>query len=263
MRRTKAGRADTIIYGIHAVEHFLKRYPERVLQIMAAGDRQDRRLSSITDEAKRMGLVPQTVSRETLDRHSGNGAHQGVLAVIRPRPPGNEDDLEVLLDQLSEPPFLLVLDGLQDPHNLGACMRTADATGVHAVIAPRNRAVGLSPAVRKVASGASESVPFIQVTNLARTLRRLAERGLMRVGAEGEAATSLFDADLSGGLAVVLGAEGGGLRRLTREHCDLLVSLPMRGVVESLNVSVATGVFLYTALAQRSLSRLASGEGFD
>jgi len=202
MRRRQADRADAVIYGIHAVGHFLRRFPERVLQIMVAEERQDRRLTNITGAAREMGLVPQAVSRETLDRHSGNGAHQGVLAVIRPRPPGNEDDLEVLLDRLSDPPFLLVLDGVQDPHNLGACLRTADATGVHALIAPKNRAVGLSPAVRKVASGASESVPFIQVTNLARSLRGLADRGLMRIGAEGQASTSPFDADLTGGLAV-------------------------------------------------------------
>ena len=165
--------------------------------------------------------------------------------------PLGEKDLEELLDGLSEPPFLLVLDQVQDPQNLGACLRTADAAGVHAVIAPRDNAVGLTPTVHKVASGAARTIPFIQVTNLARCLRGLKERGVWLVGLAGEGEQTLYQADLAGPLALVMGAEDTGLRRLSREHCDFLVQIPMRGEVESLNVSVATGVALFEALRQR------------
>ena len=197
---------------------------------------------------------------------ASGGAHQGAVAVIRPRPAGNEDDLAALLDRLHEPPFLLVLDGVQDPRNLGACLRSADATGVHAVIAPRDRAAGLTPAARKVASGASETVPFIQVTNLARALDGLAERDLRIVGTDESGSATLFDADLRGGLALVMGGEGKGMRRLTRERCHELVRLPMLGAVESLNVAVAAGVCLYFALSRRDGAipgRLASNRGID
>jgi 23S rRNA (guanosine2251-2'-O)-methyltransferase len=163
-----------------------------------------------------------------------------------------EGALDELLDRATTPPLLLVLDAVQDPHNLGACLRTADATGVSAVIVPRDRAAGLSPVVRKVASGAAETVPLIQVVNLARTLRWLKERSIWIVGTDDEAEKSLYQTDLKGPLALVLGAEGTGLRRLTRDHCDALVSIPMRGVVESLNVSVAAGVVLFEAIRQRS-----------
>jgi 23S rRNA (guanosine2251-2'-O)-methyltransferase len=163
-----------------------------------------------------------------------------------------EGALDDLLDRLDGPPLLLILDGVQDPHNLGACLRTSDAAGVSAVIVPRDRAAGLSPTVRKVASGAAESVPLIQVTNLARTLRWLRERGIWVIGTDDQATKSAYQVDLKGPLAIVLGAEGAGVRRLTRENCDDLVSLPMLGVVESLNVSVAAGVLLYEAVRQRS-----------
>jgi 23S rRNA (guanosine2251-2'-O)-methyltransferase len=169
---------------------------------------------------------------------------------------GDERRLDALLDGLEGPAFLLVLDGVQDPHNLGACLRSADAAGVHAVVAPRERAAGLTPTACKVASGAAERIPFVQVTNLARTLRGLSEdRGLRIVGAAGEAATLLYDADLRGGLALVMGGEEKGLRRLTRERCDQLVRLPMQGTVESLNVSVAAGICLFEALRQRSQAK--------
>lgn len=252
MKRKRPNREpDAVVYGIHAVSHFISRFPDRVLKLLVAEERQDQRLSRVTDAAAGLGLKCQVAPREALERLSEGGAHQGVVAMIRPRPMQDESDLIALLDDISEAPFLLILDGVQDPHNLGACLRTADATGVHAVIAPRNRAVGLTPTVRKVACGASETVPFIQVTNLARALRELGERDITRVGTDGDAPDAVFDADLRGRLALVMGGEGRGLRRLTREHCDLLVSLPMRGAVESLNVSVATGVCLYVALAQR------------
>lgn len=163
----------------------------------------------------------------------------------------NEDDLFDILDNLKQPPFLLILDCIQDPHNLGACLRSADAAGVHAVVAPKDRAVSLTETVRKVACGAAEHVPFVMVTNLARTLKQLKEQGLWLVGTADDAKQSLFDVDLTGPLALVMGAEGKGLRRLTREYCDFLVHIPMAGSVECLNVSVATGVCLFEAVRQR------------
>ncbi len=261
-RRGPRNEPRALVYGIHPVRHLVKNFPDRVVELLVSEERADQRLAAIRDMAEGGGIHPVPVSRQDLDQRVDGAAHQGVVAVMQPRPAGNENDLAEILDRRVEP-LLLVLDGVQDPHNLGACLRTADATGVDAVIAPRDRAAGLTSTVRKVASGASETVPFFQVTNLARTMRDLGERRILRVGADGEAQTSLFAADLNGPLAIVMGAEGRGLRRLTREHCDLLVSLPMLGVVESLNVSVATGVCLYTALSRRSADparRLASAE---
>lgn len=198
------------------------------------------------------GLEVVQADRNTLDRLSGGSNHQGVIALTQAPSVLNEPQLDDLLAALRAPPLLLILDGVTDPHNLGACLRTADAAGVDAVITPRDRSVGLTPVVCKVASGAAETVPLVQVTNLARSLRHLQDsHRVFLVGTGGEASQTLFDADLTGPLGLVLGAEGEGLRRLTRENCDLLVSLPMLGSVESLNVSVATGVCLYEALRQR------------
>lgn len=240
-----------VVYGIHAVGLFLARTPHLLIRLHVLASRDDRRLGEILERAEIAGCRPEPATREQLDRMSGNGNHQGIVAVIKPRPSGSDSDLDALLDALDVDPLLLILDGVQDPHNLGACLRSADAAGVHAVVAPRNRAAGLNATVRKVAAGAAETVPFIQVTNLARTMRGLRDRGIRLVGTAGDAETSLFEADLGGPLALVLGGEGKGLRRLTREHCDLLVALPMKGAVESLNVSVATGICLYFALARR------------
>jgi 23S rRNA (guanosine2251-2'-O)-methyltransferase len=191
--------------------------------------------------------------RQQLDQLLPALRHQGAVARCHGAPRWSEADLEVLLIGLPHPPLVLVLDGIQDPHNLGACLRSADAAGVHAIVAPRDRAVGITPAVRKVASGAAETVPFVQVTNLARTLRHLQELGLWRVGAAGEAPVTLYEVDLRGPLALLLGAEGKGLRRLTREHCDTLVRIPMLGAVASLNVAVATGICLFEAQRQRTV----------
>jgi 23S rRNA (guanosine2251-2'-O)-methyltransferase len=188
---------------------------------------------------------------QELDRLASGERHQGVCVQMRSAGVLGEGALDDLLEKVKAP-LLLVLDGVQDPHNLGACLRTADAAGVAAVIVPRDRAAGLSPVVRKVASGAAETIPLIQVVNLARTLRWLKEREIWIVGTDDEAPKSLFETSLTGPLALVLGAEGQGLRRLTKENCDALISIPMKGVVESLNVSVATGVVLYEALRQRS-----------
>ena len=214
--------------------------------------RHDRRLQEIVDAAKAQGIVLHRVDRETLDRLAGGANHQGAIAAVAAPAAQDEAGLYALLDGRDHPPFLLVLDGVQDPHNLGACLRSADAAGVDAVIAPRDRAVGLTPVACKVASGAAETVPFFQVTNLARTLETLRDdHRLWIVGTAGEAETLLYDADLRGPLALVMGGEEKGLRRLTREHCDLLVRLPMAGTVASLNVSVATGVCLFEAARQR------------
>lgn len=251
-RRRIPGDSEPVVYGMHAAGRFLERYPDRVVRLLTAEDRADRRLRQLRRLAEELGVTTAAAPREELDRHAAGGAHQGVVAVVRPRPPGDEGDLASLLDGLAEPPFLLILDGVQDPHNLGACLRSADATGVHAVIAPRDRAAGLTPAARKVACGASETVPFVQVTNLARTLRELAGRDIRLVGTDEAAPETVFDTDLGGRLGLVMGGEGRGLRRLTREHCHALVRLPMLGTVESLNVSVATGVCLYAALRERS-----------
>ena len=241
-----------LIYGLHAVTAALRRDPERLLEIhIVEGMGEQARLQKISDEARSLGIAVRSCSRKALDKLVTEGAHQGVIAWQKPAPAFREGDLEELLTGLAEAPLLLILDGVQDPHNLGACLRTADAAGVSAVIAPRDRAVGLTPTVRKVACGAAEAIPFVQVTNLARTLRELKDRGIWLVGADGAAEMDVYAAELRGALGMVMGAEGEGLRRLTREHCDFLVRIPMAGTVESLNVSVATGICLFEAVRQR------------
>jgi len=242
--------ARELAWGLHPVREALQRAPERVLELWALERRADARIAEVLALAEAQGIRCQFVPRETLDGMAGGGVHQGVVARLAPAAALDEDDLYDLLDRVQGPPFLLVLDGVQDPHNLGACLRTADAAGAHAVIVPKDRAAGLTPAARKAAAGAAETMPLVQVVNLARCLRALKERGVWVAGAEA-GGESAFKADLSGPLALVLGAEGSGLRRLTREHCDLLLSLPMKGAVESLNVSVAAGILLYLALARR------------
>lgn len=237
------------LYGLHAVRAALKYDPGRVIEAWVERGRRDARLERLLQPLGEAKL--HRVPRGELDRLAGGEVHQGVVVRYAGAPPLDQTDLDGLLDSLTEPPFLLVLDQVQDPHNLGACLRSADAAGIHAVIAPRDNAVGLTPTVHKVASGAARSVPFFQVTNLARALRALRERGIWLIGAAGEAETELYEADLGGPLALVMGAEDAGLRRLTRESCDLLVKIPMRGQVESLNVSVATGVLLFEAVRQR------------
>ena len=241
------------VFGLHAVAALLEHEPGRVTRLWVLASRKDARLNRLVDLARKRGVPINESTRVELDSLAEGARHQGVVAAYAGESaPLGEADLERLLDAVQEGPALvLVLDGVQDPHNLGACLRTADAAGAHAVVAPRDRAVGLTPAVLKVASGAAESVPFVQVTNLARTLRALKDRGLKVVGAAGEAEQSVFAADLSGPLALVMGGEGGGLRRLTREQCDALVRIPRAGAVESLNVSVAAAVCLYEVVRQR------------
>lgn len=241
----------TVIFGLHAVRTLLQQRPERAALLVLQKGRDDARIGELVKLAESKSIKIEWRDGRELDRLADSERHQGACLHIRSVGVLGEGALDDLLDASTTPPFLLVLDGVQDPHNLGACLRTADAAGVTAVIVPKDRAAGLSATVRKVASGAAETVPLIQVTNLARTLRWLKEREIWIVGTDDEATQSLYDSKLTGPLAVVLGAEGTGLRRLTRENCDALVSIPMRGVVESLNVSVATGVLLYEAVRQR------------
>ena len=239
-----------MIYGIHAVQALLERAPERFQEVFILKGREDKRLMPLIHALEAQGVVIQVASRQFLDEKSEGAVHQGIIARVKPGRQYQENDLPDLLAQLDQP-FLLVLDGVTDPHNLGACLRSADAAGVHAVIVPRDKATGLTSIVRKVACGAAEVVPLIQVTNLARTLRELQERGVWIVGTAGEADHDLYQAKLTGPMALVMGAEGKGMRRLTREHCDELVSIPMAGAVSSLNVSVASGVCLFEAVRQR------------
>ncbi len=244
-------RFETII-GLHAVESALRNDPRRIVDIRCKASRKDRRLDTVLALARELGIdVVQTDDRE-LSRLADGGRHQGIVARSRPVKLPDESALFDRLDSLDEPPFLLVLDGVTDPHNLGACLRSADAVGVHAVVIPKDNAVGLTPVVRKVASGAADSVLLVQVTNLSRTLEKLQQAGVWIVGTTDKSEVSLYQQGLTGPLAIVMGAEGKGLRRLTQQHCDHLVRIPMLGQVESLNVSVATGVCLYEALRQRS-----------
>lgn len=237
-------------FGVHAVTALLQSRPAEVLNLWVAKGAKPERLQDILELAAAAGIQPQACHRKQLDAMV-EGNHQGVVAQSRVATLAGDKELAALLPQL-EQPLLLVLDGITDPHNLGACLRTADAAGVAAVIIPRDKAVGLTPTVRKIASGAAEVVPLFAVANLARTLDLLKEHGVWLAGAAGEASQSLYETDLGGALALVMGAEGKGLRRLTRERCDYLVQVPMAGSVSSLNVSVATGVCLFEAVRQRS-----------
>ncbi|QTF07228.1 23S rRNA (guanosine(2251)-2'-O)-methyltransferase RlmB [Brenneria izadpanahii] len=240
-----------IIYGIHAVKALLERDPQRFLEVFILKGRDDRRLHPLITELESAGIAIQMANRQWLDGKVEGAVHQGIVAIVKEGRQYQENDLPVLLDGL-EQPFLLVLDGITDPHNLGACLRSADAAGVNAVIVPRDRSAQLNATAKKVACGAAENVPLIRVTNLARTLRLLQEHQVWIVGTAGEADHTLYQSKLTGPLALVMGAEGEGMRRLTREHCDELISIPMAGSVSSLNVSVATGICLFEAVRQRS-----------
>ena len=246
-------RAEEIIYGVHSVRAILERHPERVLTVRLGDRRDNPRLHELEELARRQGRPVQRIDAERLRQLVGDVTHQGVVAEVSPLPPWSEDDL---LDSLQnvQKPLLLALDGVQDPHNLGACLRTADACGVLAVIVPRDRAAQLTPTVRKVAVGAAETTPVVAVTNLVRTLKLLKEADLWVVGADAEVegAKPPREVDLTLGTVLVMGAEGTGLRHLTRQTCDWMVKLPQLGAVESLNVSVAAGMLLYEALRQRA-----------
>lgn len=243
------------IFGMHAVEALLQTQPSRVVKLCVQQERQDKKMEALLYLAKKNHIPIDYSSKQELDRITHEENHQGILAYCEKIQTYTENDLPMLLQKIVGPPFVLVLDGVQDPHNLGACFRSADAASVHLIIAPKDKAVGITPIVSKVASGAAETVPFLQVTNLVRALEILKKFGLWIYGAAAEAKQTIYQTDLSGPLAIVLGAEGSGLRRLTREHCDVLVKIPMFGNVSSLNVSVATGVFLFEAVRQRQIKK--------
>ncbi|MBZ2167219.1 23S rRNA (guanosine(2251)-2'-O)-methyltransferase RlmB [Marinobacter sp. F4216] len=238
------------VFGWHAVEAVLKREPERLQRVWIQTGRQDKRVGRITEALEDLGVAWKVVHRRELDERV-SGVHQGIVAAVSESREWTEDDLLSMLSAADAPAFLLVLDGVTDPHNLGACLRTADAVGVQAVVVPKDKSASLTPVARKVACGAAETVPFVRVTNLARFLRTIKDEGVWLIGTAGEAQATLYQADFKGPVALVMGAEGKGMRRLTREHCDQLINIPMLGHVDSLNVSVATGVCLYEALRQR------------
>ncbi|NRA52828.1 MAG: 23S rRNA (guanosine(2251)-2'-O)-methyltransferase RlmB [Gammaproteobacteria bacterium] len=239
-----------LLFGLHSVEAVLNNEPERILEIFALKGREDQRMNKVVNAARRNGISVAFVGKKTMDDKADGESHQGIIANVRTAKVKTEADLDDIIAN-NDQPFLLILDGVTDPHNLGACIRSADAAGVHAVIVPKDKSASLTPIVRKVACGAAETMPLIQVTNLARTMREIQDKGVWIIGTAGEATSGLFETKISGSVAIVMGAEGKGMRRLTREHCDELVSLPMAGSVSSLNVSVTTGICLFEVVRQR------------
>jgi 23S rRNA (guanosine2251-2'-O)-methyltransferase len=243
------------LFGLHSIQAALDYSPDKIIRVWIDEHRIDKRLGKLIDDLAVLGIEPEQVDRKKLDRLADGNNHQGIAMEVTMPGELSESDLKTMVENLTANALLLVLDNVQDPHNLGACLRTADATGVHGVVITKDKATGITPTVCKVASGAAETVPVYQVTNLARTLRWLKAEGLWIMGAAGEAEQTVYQADLTVPIALVIGAEGSGLRRLTKENCDLLIKVPMLGKIESLNLSVATGVFLYEAVRQRSLTK--------
>jgi 23S rRNA (guanosine2251-2'-O)-methyltransferase len=241
-----------LLFGIHSVESALTHDPTNILELYFESDSQNARIKELSDRARDLGLKPHARPRDALDRMTGGARHQGAVARYRAPPPRAESDLSEVIEKAGRDALLLVLDGITDPHNLGACLRSAEAAGVTAVVVPKDKAAGITPTVRRAASGAADRVAFFAVTNLARTLKAVKQQGVWLVGLDGESKQSLYSIDLKGPIAFVLGSEGEGMRRLTSESCDFLARIPMRGDVESLNVSVATGVVLFEALRQRA-----------
>ena len=244
------------IFGLHAAHSAIEKHPERINNVYILKGRQDNRMNRLLDQVRAGGLKFQLAGREEFDRLLHKQGlkdirHQGVLVQTTAAPVLKDNDLAALLDNMHEPPLLLVLDGVTDPHNIGACLRTCDAAGAHGLIVPKDKSATLTPTAVNIASGASETVPFFAVTNLARTLEMLKERGIWVYGTAGEASTSLYNHSLTGPMALVMGAEGKGMRRLTRDLCDALIHIPMSGDVSSLNVSVAAGVCLFEVVRQR------------
>lgn len=241
------------VFGIHAVHTIIKSSPQRVTELQVQRGREDARLQKILNLAKQHGISIQWSTAKQLDALV-EGRHQGIIALCKEGSTHDETFLMELVDKHAQNCFLLVLDGVTDPHNLGACLRSADAAGVQALVVPKDSAVGLTPVVYKVASGAADTVPLVSVTNLARTLQTLQQKGLWVVGTSDDANKMLYDLDLTGPVVIVMGSEGSGMRQLTRNHCDFLCKLPMAGEVSSLNVSVATGVCLFEAVRQRNIT---------
>ena len=242
----------TQICGIHAVDTALRNDPDNIQQIWVDTQRKNARLKKLLAELRKSHVPIQSVSSEALTAQINSTKHQGIIAQYTTTTRYNAEYLTKLLKNLTEPAFLLVLDGVTDPHNLGACLRSAECAGVHAVIAPKDNSASLTPTARKVASGAAETIPFIQVTNLNRSLTQLKKAGIWLIGTSDKASQDIYATDLTGGLALVMGAEGKGLRRLTEENCDIIASIPMAGEVSSLNISVATGVCLFESVRQRT-----------
>lgn len=242
--------SNEFIYGIHAVKAVLEKDPARFIEAFVLKGRQDDRLMPLLKQLTNFGVSIQQAGRKALDDKANGANHQGIIARVKPAKTLNENDLDEILDQ-NEQPLFLVLDGVTDPHNLGACLRNADAAGVAAVIVPKDKSAPLTATVSKVACGAAETVPLVRVTNLARTMRAMQEKNVWFVGTAGEATHDIYQSKLTGPLAIVMGAEGDGMRRLTRETCDDLIKIPMSGTVSSLNVSVASGVCLFEAVRQR------------
>jgi 23S rRNA (guanosine2251-2'-O)-methyltransferase len=242
---------DTV-FGLHAVESLLQKESDSVLSVKIQKGREDKRLLKLIQLMEQHNVSFEYTPRNELDSLV-SGRHQGIVAIVKAEIEKDEGDLEDILNELSGPAFLLILDSVTDPHNLGACLRSADAAGVHAVIVPKDKSAPLNSAAKKVACGAAEHVPVIRVTNLARTMKWLQNYGVWITGAAGEAEQNIYQTDLKGSMAMVMGAEGSGLRRLTRDHCDQLTKIPMVGSVSSLNVSVATGICLFEALRQRTV----------
>ncbi|EAS62672.1 MULTISPECIES: 23S rRNA (guanosine(2251)-2'-O)-methyltransferase RlmB [Photobacterium] len=243
--------SNDMIFGIHAVKAVLASDPVRFIEVFVLKGREDDRLLPLVTELQSLGITIQEAGRKALDDKVKGASHQGIVARVRPGKQYNENDLDDLLVG-KENPLLLILDGVTDPHNLGACLRNADAAGAVAVIVPKDRSAQLNATASKVACGAAEIMPLVRVTNLARTMRALQDKGVWIVGTAGEATHDIYQSKLTGPLAIVMGAEGEGMRRLTRETCDDLIKIPMAGSVSSLNVSVATGICLFEAVRQRS-----------
>ena len=241
------------IYGLHAVKACLETSPDRVLQLHALQSRDDKRLTAILAAAQANGIACETCTRQSLDKLADGGTHQGIVATCRPQPVLIESDIPVLLAQCKKPPFILILDSVQDPHNLGACLRSANAAGIDFVLIPKDKSSPVNHTVRKVACGAAELTPIVHVTNLARAMDVLKEAGVWLYGLAGETDAGIYEQKFDGAVGIVMGAEGDGLRRLTRDKCDLLLSIPMHGGVESLNVSVATGISLFEVMRQRCM----------
>ncbi|TXR54114.1 23S rRNA (guanosine(2251)-2'-O)-methyltransferase RlmB [Reinekea thalattae] len=245
------------VFGLHAANSALEAHPDRVREVVLLKGRQDNRMNKLLDLVREQGVRFRLVDRASFDRilqkqQLTDARHQGVLLQTIAAPVLKEDDLDAMLDELEQPPLLLVLDGVTDPHNIGACLRSCDAAGAHALIVPKDKSATLTPTAVNIASGAADTVPFFAVTNLARTLESLKQRGIWIYGTAGEASTSIYQNKLTGPMALVMGAEGKGLRRLTRETCDVLINIPMAGEVSSLNVSVAAGVCLFEVVRQRA-----------
>lgn len=243
--------SEQFVYGVHAVLALLSNPRRAVNKLFVSQDRIDKRVQEVLDLAAKAHVSIDKLSAQNMNQRFADFNHQGVVASAAALPDYGEADLTSLLDASKKPALILILDGVTDPHNLGACLRSADATGVDFVVIPKDKSASITPVVSKVACGAAESVPLVRVTNLVRAMEVLKEHGVWIYGAAGEATVSLYQLDCAGTMAIVMGAEGEGLRRLTREHCDGLFSLPMQGTVESLNVSVATGVSLYEVIRQR------------